>query len=147
MAEIRSKIGQKRSCVATPAVLLLYQKLIDRQYQSNPIPTEKTNQQSLKADRPVSFCKKSGIQRKNQSPISVNFFFSYNPFEKTRVWRNETTDVNFYQKQESWYQVRRFNFSINYKFGKLKEGIAKKKRGIQNDDVKGRESSGGGGIN
>ncbi|HYG38997.1 MAG TPA: TonB-dependent receptor family protein [Cytophagales bacterium] len=70
-----------------------------------------------------------------------------NPFEKTRVWRNETTDVNFYQKQESWYQVRRFNFSVNYKFGKLKEGIARKKRGIQNDDVKGRESSGGGGIN
>jgi hypothetical protein len=44
---------------------------------------------------------------------------------------------------ESWYQIRRFNVSLSYNFGKLQGGIAKKKRGIQNDDVKAGEGGGG----
>lgn len=39
---------------------------------------------------------------------------------------------------------RRFNLSLNWRFGKLKESIKKNKRGISNDDVK---ASGGGSSN
>ncbi|PSR53505.1 hypothetical protein AHMF7605_08190 [Adhaeribacter arboris] len=62
------------------------------------------------------------------------------PFQKRRRWLSEINDLQFYQRQESYYVMRRFNLSFNYRFGKLESGIARKKRGIQNDDVK----SGGG---
>lgn len=41
---------------------------------------------------------------------------------------------------EQYYRYdyfRSFNFSLNYKFGKLKDAIKKNKRGIRNDDVQG----------
>jgi outer membrane receptor protein involved in Fe transport len=66
-----------------------------------------------------------------------------NPFQKTRKMRFELEDTNFHQVSESWYQIRRFNVSLSYNFGKLQGGIAKKKRGIQNDDVKAGEGGGG----
>jgi hypothetical protein len=71
--------------------------------------------------------------------------FSVNsPFQKNRRWLNEITDQQFYQRQESYFVMRRFRLSFNYRFGKLQGGIARKKRGIQNDDVKsGGQSSGG----
>ncbi|QNF32002.1 TonB-dependent receptor [Adhaeribacter swui] len=75
---------------------------------------------------------------------SVNFSIS-SPFQKNRRWRNEIQDLQFYQVQESYYVMRRFNLSFNYRFGKLQGGIARKKRGIQNDDVKsGGQSNGAG---
>jgi hypothetical protein len=40
--------------------------------------------------------------------------------------------------------MRRFRISFNYRFGKLQGGIARKKRGIQNDDVKSSGQSSGG---
>jgi outer membrane receptor protein involved in Fe transport len=67
-----------------------------------------------------------------------------NPFQKTRKMRFELEDTNFHQVSESWYQMRRFNLSLSYNFGKLQGGIARKKRGIQNDDLKAGE---GGGAN
>ncbi|QMU30920.1 outer membrane beta-barrel family protein [Adhaeribacter radiodurans] len=73
--------------------------------------------------------------------------FSVNsPFQKRRRWLSEINDIQFYQRQESYYVMRRFNLSFNYRFGKLQSGIARKKRGIQNDDVKsgGGQSSGTG---
>ncbi len=71
--------------------------------------------------------------------------FSVNsPFQKNRRWLNEISDPQFYQRQESYFVMRRFRLSFNYRFGKLEGGIARKKRGIQNDDVKsGGQSSGG----
>ena len=74
---------------------------------------------------------------------SVSFSVS-SPFQKSRRWLNEINEP-FYQRQESYYVMRRFRISFNYRFGKLQGGIARKKRGIQNDDVKsgGGQSSGG----
>jgi hypothetical protein len=68
--------------------------------------------------------------------------FSVNsPFQQKRHSFTEINDPNFYQLQESYYQMRRYNISFGYRFGKLKGDIARKKRGIKNDDLKG----GGGG--
>ncbi|MBK0404234.1 TonB-dependent receptor [Adhaeribacter sp. BT258] len=70
--------------------------------------------------------------------LSVN-----NPFQKTRRWINEVNDPRFYQRQESEFIIRRVGLAFTYKFGELKGGIAQKKRGIENDDVKGGKSGGG----
>ncbi len=69
------------------------------------------------------------------------------PFQKNRRWFSEINDPAFYQVTESFYLMRRFNISFNYRFGQLKGGIARKKRGISNDDQsgggKGGQPSGG----
>ena len=70
--------------------------------------------------------------------LSIN-----NPFNKTRKWKNEINDPRFFQHQESEFVIRRIGFAFTYKFGQLKGGIAQKKRGIENDDVKGGKSGGG----
>jgi hypothetical protein len=64
-----------------------------------------------------------------------------NPFTKYQAWENETVGPNFTQRTYRENFSRRFNLSLNWRFGKLKESIKKNKRGISNDDVK----SGGGG--
>ncbi|WP_229207885.1 outer membrane beta-barrel family protein [Dyadobacter beijingensis] len=58
-----------------------------------------------------------------------------NPFTKFRRYHNETFGPDFDQFTDRWAYFRSFNFSLNYKFGKLKDGIKKNKRGIRNDDV------------
>jgi ferric enterobactin receptor len=58
-----------------------------------------------------------------------------NPFTKFRRYHNETFGPDFDQFTDRWNYFRSFNFSLNYKFGKLKDGIKKNKRGIRNDDV------------
>ncbi|KAA9331905.1 TonB-dependent receptor domain-containing protein [Adhaeribacter soli] len=65
------------------------------------------------------------------------------PFQKFRRWESELNDPAFTQTQKGAFQLRRIGISFSYKFGKLKGGIASKKRGIQNDDVKGGKSGGG----
>lgn len=64
-----------------------------------------------------------------------------NPFQKLRAFEYTTEGVNF--RQNSYYEnyYRRFNLSLNWKFGKLKESIKKNQRGISNDDVKSGGSS------
>ena len=69
------------------------------------------------------------------------------PFQKNRRWLNTVEDITFNQRQESYYLMRRYRISFNYRFGKLESGIARKKRGIQNDDVKGGGQSSGGSGN
>jgi outer membrane receptor protein involved in Fe transport len=63
-----------------------------------------------------------------------------NPFTKFQAWENDTEGQNFRQHTYSENYSRRFNLSLNWRFGKLKESIKKNQRGISNDDVK----SGGG---
>ncbi|WP_291199600.1 outer membrane beta-barrel family protein [Dyadobacter sp.] len=57
-----------------------------------------------------------------------------NPFTKFRRFHNSTFGPDFDQFSDRWNYFRSFNFSLNYKFGKLKD-IKKNKRGIRNDDV------------
>jgi len=63
-----------------------------------------------------------------------------NPFNKYRYYRVLTEGANFTQNYKSQNYSRTYSVSINWKFGKLKDSIAKNKRSINNDDVK---SSGG----
>lgn len=58
-----------------------------------------------------------------------------NPFRKFRTDRRTTNGPDFMQTNTRSDYFRSFNISANYKFGKLKEGIKKNKRGIRNDDI------------
>jgi ferric enterobactin receptor len=72
--------------------------------------------------------------------IKDKFSFSAgvnNPFTKFRKNHNYTFGPDFDQDNRRWDYFRTFNFSMNYKFGKLKESIKKNQRGIRNDDVQG----------
>jgi outer membrane receptor protein involved in Fe transport len=64
-----------------------------------------------------------------------------NPFQKLRSYQSTTEGVNFYQTSYNENYFRRFNLSLNWRFGKLKESIKKNQRGISNDDVKSGGSS------
>jgi outer membrane receptor protein involved in Fe transport len=59
-----------------------------------------------------------------------------NPFQKFRAYENTTEGINFRQSSYNENYFRRFNMSLNWRFGKLKESIKKNQRGISNDDVK-----------
>ncbi len=58
-----------------------------------------------------------------------------NPFTKYRTSEQVTTGDDFMQTRYSQIYYRSFRFSLNYNFGKLKGGITKNKRGINNDDA------------
>ncbi len=58
-----------------------------------------------------------------------------NPFQKYRHNINDSFGPDFTQTNIRRDYFRAFNFSVNYKFGRLKDSIKKNKRGIRNDDV------------
>lgn len=66
-----------------------------------------------------------------------------NPFAKFRDYSSESKGANFYQISHYQNVYRRYSFSLNYKFGRLKGSIKKNKRGIQNNDVQGGGSGAG----
>jgi len=88
-----------------------------------------------------SFSLNKTFLKKEKATVGINIS---SPFQKFRPWRNEINDPVFYQLQESAYYARRIGISLNYRFGKLEGDIARKKRGIKNDDV--QSGSGGGGT-
>ncbi|MCF0056234.1 outer membrane beta-barrel family protein [Dyadobacter sp. CY356] len=58
-----------------------------------------------------------------------------NPYKKYRRNINNSFGPDFSQSSIRRDYFRTFNFSVNYKFGRLKDAIRKNKRGIRNDDV------------
>ncbi len=80
--------------------------------------------------------------KKEKATVGINI---NSPFQKFRPWRTTINDPVFYQLQESNFFARRIGVSLNYRFGKLEGDIARKKRGIKNDDV--QSGSGGGATN
>lgn len=70
------------------------------------------------------------IQDKLSFSAAVN-----NPFTRLRRNDAESFGPDFEQLIRRRDYFRSFNFSLNYKFGKLKDAIRKNKRGIRNDDV------------
>ena len=58
-----------------------------------------------------------------------------NPFNKYRINREESIGPDFTQISNSQNYYRAFSTSLNYRFGKLKEGIKKNRRNIVNDDT------------
>jgi outer membrane receptor protein involved in Fe transport len=73
---------------------------------------------------------KDVVKDKLSLSASVN-----NPFTKFRRDYRESFGPDFVQSNERLDYFRSYQFSLNYKFGKLKEAIKKNKRGIRNDDV------------
>ena len=73
------------------------------------------------------------LLKDNHASISLSVT---SPFKKYRRFFTEVTDPEFHLLQESYFVVRRFNLSFNYRFGKLQDDITRKKRGIRNDDLK-----------
>ncbi|WP_114783753.1 TonB-dependent receptor domain-containing protein [Botryobacter ruber] len=69
---------------------------------------------------------------------SLSFNVS-NPFRKERRWFNQLETPAFYQFQESHFLQRWFSLTFNYRFGKLEEEMVRKKRGIENNDIKAAE--------
>ncbi|NTD99268.1 TonB-dependent receptor [Agrobacterium tumefaciens] len=59
-----------------------------------------------------------------------------NPFQKYRAYRSYNEGINFTQERIRENPFRRFNLSMNWKFGKLKGSIKKSERSITNDDTK-----------
>jgi hypothetical protein len=57
------------------------------------------------------------------------------PFSKYRTSREEVTGQDFFQVRNTQFYYRSYSISFNYRFGKLKEGVKKNKRGISNDDT------------
>jgi outer membrane receptor protein involved in Fe transport len=82
--------------------------------------------------------------KKDKATVGLNV---NSPFQKWRPFHNEINDPLFHQLQDSYFFARRIGVSLNYRFGKLQTDIARKKRGIRNDDVQGGGSSGSGGGN
>ncbi|WP_276090336.1 outer membrane beta-barrel protein [Pedobacter sp. JY14-1] len=58
-----------------------------------------------------------------------------NPFSKFRTLVILTEGSDFTERSSDQSYLRAYRFSLNYKFGKLKEGVKKTRRGIRNDDV------------
>jgi outer membrane receptor protein involved in Fe transport len=64
-----------------------------------------------------------------------------NPFTKYRNYIRTTSGPNFEQSSFNQNYFRSFNFSLYYRFGKLKADIKKNQRSINNDDKGGGKSS------
>ncbi|MEO5563157.1 MAG: TonB-dependent receptor [Chitinophagaceae bacterium] len=58
-----------------------------------------------------------------------------NPFTKYRNNRIVTTGADFSETNITREYFRNYGFNLNFRFGKLKEGIKKNKRGINNTDL------------
>jgi len=74
----------------------------------------------------------------NKALINNKLTFSAsvrNPFTKYRDNKTQTNGNDFTQLTTGQLYFRSFTASLNYNFGKLKDGIKKNKRGINNDDV------------
>jgi outer membrane receptor protein involved in Fe transport len=65
-----------------------------------------------------------------------------NPFSKYRYYRVDIEGVNFVQSYRGQNYNRTFSASLNWKFGRLKDAVAKSRRSIKNDDQKGSGKSG-----
>ncbi|RZK39020.1 MAG: TonB-dependent receptor [Pedobacter sp.] len=66
--------------------------------------------------------------------VSVSFAAN-NAFDKYRNVVNQFNGPNFIQESFNQNYQRNFTASVNYRFGRLKEGIKRNKRGINNNDV------------
>ena len=66
---------------------------------------------------------------------------AFNPFQKEYTYKNYQETLAYKSESTSRYTNRRFEVSLSYRFGEMKEQIKKTKRGIANDDMM---SSGGG---
>ena len=77
---------------------------------------------------------------KKKATIGVNML---NPFTRDLHIQTDNSSSSFLQRTDIYYPLRSFGVNFSYKFGKV-SFAAKKKKGINNDDLKQDENSGGG---
>ena len=72
---------------------------------------------------------------KKKGTIGVKMF---NPFKRDYEFKSELRGENFYQENVNAVPFRSFGLSFTYKFGKMefKAPTMRKKKGINNDDIK-----------
>jgi ferric enterobactin receptor len=58
-----------------------------------------------------------------------------NPIYKFRTIETTTTGLDFTELSNNQSYLRSYRLSLNYNFGRLKDGVRKTKRGIKNDDL------------
>lgn len=82
---------------------------------------------------------------KKKATVGVNML---NPFSRDLHLRTENRGTDFLQSTNIYYPLRSFGLNFSYKFGKVTFSQPKKKKGVNNDDLKPEEGSGGmgGGI-
>ena len=68
---------------------------------------------------------------KNKLVLSAS---ANNPFTQYRTSKTITNGSDFAQTNVNQVYFRSFSASLNYNFGKLKDGVKKSKRSINNDD-------------
>ena len=68
-----------------------------------------------------------------KSKLSISASIT-DPIAKFRTSREELTGPDFFQVRNTQIYYRSYSFSLNYRFGKLKEAVKKNRRGISNDD-------------
>lgn len=86
--------------------------------------------------------KKEIMQKKGSIGVTV-----IDPFNENKNFRSNITGVAFSQTSNFSVPFRSFGVSMSYRFGKLSMAAPKKKRGVNNDDLKQGEQQGGGGTN
>jgi outer membrane receptor protein involved in Fe transport len=82
---------------------------------------------------------------KKTATVGVNVL---NPFNRDLHIRTENSGATFLQSTNIYYPLRSFGVNFSYKFGKVTFSQPKKKKGVNNDDLKQDEGTGGmgGGI-
>ena len=78
-------------------------------------------------------------KRLNISVSATNFLKKY------KIYKSTMEDSYFRADMWSKNVIQRFGLNVSYRIGELKASVRKAERSISNDDVKGGESSGGGG--
>lgn len=81
-----------------------------------------------------------------KATVGVNML---NPFSRDLHIKTENRGTDFLQSTNIYYPLRSFGVNFSYKFGKVSFAQPKKKKGINNDDLKQGEEGGlggGGGI-
>ncbi|WP_158797616.1 outer membrane beta-barrel family protein [Pedobacter sp. L105] len=78
---------------------------------------------------------------KKKATVGVNVL---NPFYRDLHIATTNTGTGFVQSTNIYYPLRSFGVNFSYKFGKVTFSQPKKKKGIENDDLKQQEGTGGG---
>jgi outer membrane receptor protein involved in Fe transport len=79
-----------------------------------------------------------------KATVGVNVL---NVFSRDLHIQNENKGADFLQRTNIYYPLRSFGVNFSYKFGKMNfNAQPKKKKGINNDDLKQEESTGAGGM-
>ncbi len=86
--------------------------------------------------------RKEILKKKGSIGLTAN-----NPFTRDRIFKNALNGTNFYQESQFAIPFRSFGISFSWQFGKLdfgQNGGGRRKKGINNDDLKqGGDGSGG----